>query len=292
MSIQLKLKNVIILIAGMGTLAFTGCQNNQGFKTTPSGLQYKIIVDKAGDSIVPGDYMKISLKKVVGDTTILNTSHGSIGYRWVQLQKSLGQKYDVMEGLALLTKGDSAEFKLPVNGVKNRNRPSYVKAGDVLHYFVKVLDVKSKKEFASIMSQNEAKQNKIDGKIIQHYIDSIGVTPKISTQGVNVIVHKEGKGNNIKEGETVSIMYTGKTLSGKIFDSNQDTSFHHTDPLLFSLGKGRMIPGMESGLKLLKKGAEATLVIPSSLAYGAVGRLPEIKPNTILLFDVKVLNVK
>lgn len=295
MSLNSKLKNIFssVCACGIGMILLSGCQGNGDYGTTDSGLQYKIIVDKPGKSAAPGDFMRISLKKRVHDTSVLNAHHQGVEYRWIHLQKSLGRKYDVMEGLMMLTKGDSAEFKVPVDEVKGvESRPSFVEEGDVIHYFVKVLDIKNREDFESEMAKKEKKQNKIDAQIIQQYIDSLGVEARMSDDGVAVIVHKTGEGEMLGDGQTVSVKYTGKTLEGRVFDSNEDSSFHHTDPLVFELGGGMMIPGMVSGMKLLKEGADATLIIPSSLAYGRRGRLPRIKPNEVLVFHVEVLDNK
>jgi FKBP-type peptidyl-prolyl cis-trans isomerase len=53
-----------------------------------------------------------------------------------------------------------------------------------------------------------------------------------------------------------------------------------------------MIPGMDEGVALLKKGAKATLYLPSPIAYGAQAAGPDVPPNSILIFDVEITDVK
>ncbi len=288
-------KSIVLLSLGVGAGLFTlsACKNGMSnFETTPSGLEYKIIDDHSGEVAKPGDYLKVSIRTEVHDSTLMDTYKEGPGYRWLPLQKSNGQKYDMMEGLSLLSKGDSAEFVIPADSVMGpMNRPPFVEKGDKIHIFVKVHDIQSKEGYEDAVAKEEKEQNAKDAQIIKHYIDSTGQKATATDDGVYVIVHKEGSGPTPKEGQTVSIMYTGKTLDGQVFDSNQDTAFHHTDPLIFPLGQHRMIEGMESGIKLLKKGEEATLVIPSALAYGPNGRPPVIHPNAVLLFDVKVNDI-
>lgn len=296
MTTNQRIKKSVMLFSigiGIGMLAFTGCKNGMtSFETTPSGLEYKIVEDEPGDTASPGDYMKVSIRTVVHDSVLMDTYKEGAGYRWLPLQKSNGQKYDMMEGLALLSKGDSAEFIIPADSVMNpMNRPPFVEKGDKIHIYVRVHDIRDEEGYKSAMAKAEIEQKQKDQKIIQQYLDSTGQKAQPTDEGVYVIVHKEGEGAPAENGQTVSIMYTGKTLEGEIFDSNMDSSFHHTDPLVFPLGQGRMIPGMESGVRLLKKGAEATLVIPSGLAYGPNGRPPVIKPNSVLLFDVVVKDI-
>jgi FKBP-type peptidyl-prolyl cis-trans isomerase len=52
-----------------------------------------------------------------------------------------------------------------------------------------------------------------------------------------------------------------------------------------------VIPGWTEALKLMKKGAHYNLAIPAKLAYGPQGR-PGIPPNSTLLFDVELLDIK
>lgn len=288
-------RSAMLLSIGIGVsmLAMTGCKNGMSsFETTPSGLQYKIVEDIPGDTAQPGDFMKVSVRTIVHDSVLMDTYKNGPGYRWLPLQKSMGRKFDIMEGLAKLSKGDSAEFMIPADSVMNpMNRPSFVEAGDKIHIYVRVHDIRDKEGYQSALAKEKIEQKQKDQQVIQNYLDSTGQKAKATDDGVYVIVHKAGEGPLPEEGQTVSIMYTGKTLDGTVFDSNMDTSFHHTDPLVFPLGQGRMIPGMESGMELLKEGAKATIVIPSGLAYGSNGRPPVIKPNSVLLFDVVVNDI-
>jgi FKBP-type peptidyl-prolyl cis-trans isomerase len=79
-------------------------------------------------------------------------------------------------------------------------------------------------------------------------------------------------------------------MDGKKFDSNVDSSFHHTQPFQLEVGKGSVIKGWDEGLQLLNVGGKATLYIPSTLAYGATERGP-IPANSILIFDVEILDL-
>ena len=69
--------------------------------------------------------------------------------------------------------------------------------------------------------------------------------------------------STIKDGDTVSVHYTGTLASGEVFDSSIER-----DPLKFTLGKGQLIPGFEHAIKGLSVGEKATTNIPSLEAYG------------------------
>lgn len=281
----------LTLFAATALLVASGCKNGSGsYKKTASGLQYKILDDQPGPAAKPGDFVKVQIITRVEDTTILDT-HTMGGPMWKQLVTPNGQPYDLMEGFTLLSKGDSAEFMIPTDSLKNFYRPPFMKKGDVIRVFVKVLDVKDEQGYKSALAQEKQAQLEKDDKIIKAYLDSTHQTGVRTDDGVYVITKEKGTGPHPQDGQEVTVMYTGKTLEGKVFDSNQDSAFHHTQPLVFVLGQHRMIPGMESGVKQLRKGAVATLILPSGEAYGAHGHMPVIAPNAVLIFDVKLVDI-
>jgi len=66
-----------------------------------------------------------------------------------------------------------------------------------------------------------------------------------------------------RKGNAVKVHYTGKLKDGTVFDSSLER-----DPLQFTLGEGKMIPGFEKAVEGLKTGDKVTTEIPSQEAYG------------------------
>lgn len=87
-------------------------------------------------------------------------------------------------------------------------------------------------------------------------------------------------------GSVVKVHYRGSLISGKVFDE----SYSRKEPLQFPLGAGKVIPGWDEGIALLRKGEKATLIIPSYLAYGSQGIQGVIEPNSALIFDVQLVD--
>jgi FKBP-type peptidyl-prolyl cis-trans isomerase len=54
---------------------------------------------------------------------------------------------------------------------------------------------------------------------------------------------------------------------------------------------GNSITGFGDGMLGMKVGGERVLVIPSALAYGNRNDIPEIPPNSTLIFDVKLTTI-
>jgi FKBP-type peptidyl-prolyl cis-trans isomerase FkpA/FKBP-type peptidyl-prolyl cis-trans isomerase FklB len=108
---------------------------------------------------------------------------------------------------------------------------------------------------------------------------------KTTESGLQYEVIKEGTGKSPGENDTVKVHYTGTLINGEKFDSSVDRG----EPAEFPVGG--VIPGWTEALKLMKEGSKYKLAIPAKLAYGPAGR-PGIPPNSVLLFDVELLEVK
>lgn len=96
-----------------------------------------------------------------------------------------------------------------------------------------------------------------------------------------------GTGAAAKDGDQITVNYTGKLQDGTVFD----TSVGKT-PFEFTLGGGQVIPGWDQGLLGMKVGGKRTLTIPPSLAYGEQGAGSTIPPNATLIFDVELISIK
>jgi FKBP-type peptidyl-prolyl cis-trans isomerase FkpA len=83
---------------------------------------------------------------------------------------------------------------------------------------------------------------------------------------------------------TVTVQYKGYLENGKVFDS---TATGATAP--FTLG--RLIPGWQKGIPLVKKGGTISLYIPPSLGYGSTAQGTSIPANSYLIFSVTVADI-
>jgi FKBP-type peptidyl-prolyl cis-trans isomerase len=106
--------------------------------------------------------------------------------------------------------------------------------------------------------------------------------------GLTYIVTKNGTGAQLKAGDTIIVNYTGLLTDGTKFDSSLDRG----EPFSFPLGAGKVIKGWDEGFQKLKVGDHATLIIPSSIAYGERGAGGVIQPGATLIFIVEVIGVQ
>ena len=96
-----------------------------------------------------------------------------------------------------------------------------------------------------------------------------------------------GQGVEAKEGNVITVNYTGWLENGTQFDSSLSPD---RDPLVFTLGAGKVIQGWDQGILGMKVGGKRRLTIPPHLGYGnqAVGAIPA---NSTLIFEVDLLGV-
>ncbi len=109
---------------------------------------------------------------------------------------------------------------------------------------------------------------------------------KTTGSGLQYKALKQGTGAQPKESDTVTVNYRGTLINGTEFDSSYKRGQAATFPL------SGVIKGWTEGLQLMKVGSKYQLFVPPNLGYGdrAVG--PDISPNSTLIFEVELLDIK
>ena len=105
--------------------------------------------------------------------------------------------------------------------------------------------------------------------------------------GLEYVEILEGTGAQPKAGDSVSVHYTGWLKSGEKFDSSHDRG----QPLVFPLGRGRVIKGWDEGVASMKVGGKRKLIIPAHLGYGDRGAGGVIPPGATLIFEVELVGI-
>lgn len=96
-----------------------------------------------------------------------------------------------------------------------------------------------------------------------------------------------GNGPLPKQGDTVTVHYTGWLTTGGKFDSSVDRD----EPFAFTLGEGQVIAGWDRGVAAMCVGDKVKLTIPPELAYGREGYPGAIPPNSTLVFEIELLAI-
>jgi FKBP-type peptidyl-prolyl cis-trans isomerase FklB len=130
-----------------------------------------------------------------------------------------------------------------------------------------------------------ATKNQADGeKYLAENKKKEGV--KTTGSGLQYKSLKEGTGSQPKGADTVTVNYRGTLIDGTEFDS----SYKRGEPATFPLNG--VIKGWTEGLQLMKKGSKYQFVIPPNLAYGERAVGGDIGPNSTLIFEVELLDIK
>ncbi|UOQ54692.1 FKBP-type peptidyl-prolyl cis-trans isomerase [Hymenobacter cellulosivorans] len=314
-------RNFLSLALAAGVLGLASCNKGGGdFTKTKSGIEYKIFKSEGGkysDKSVgaEGDATyKDRLGKILAlnveyrtakDSVLFNSRKQNQGIPMRIKLQEVTTKGGIEEALALLQPGDSAVFRFNVDTIfaksfKQPVPPFMKKAGNTMSMYVKADKLQTEDEAkAAQQTEMEEQQKKMmayaeqqlkkDDVILQEYIKKNNLTAQKDPSGVYYVVTKAGTGAKPTPGQTVSVLYKGSLLDGKVFDSSEKMG---NKPIEFPLGVGQVIPGWDKGIGLLNKGTKATLLIPSSLAYGQRGAGADIPADAPLRFDVELVDIK
>ncbi len=104
--------------------------------------------------------------------------------------------------------------------------------------------------------------------------------------GVQYKVIKEGNGKVPADTSMVKVNYEGRTIEGKVFDS----SYKRNMPADFRCNQ--VIKGWTTALTHMPAGSVWEVYIPQELAYGERQQGADIKPFSVLIFKIELLEVK
>jgi FKBP-type peptidyl-prolyl cis-trans isomerase len=293
-------KTKVALVFATAVLGLAACKSKPEFKNI-DGLEYMIVKDAEGTKKpAVGDIVEFHLVMKLDDSLITDTKKDQQG-KPVQMpvQQSMF-KGDWWTGLQMMTPGDSAVFLVSVDSMLAQMKkqqpgmetPDLLKGKKKIKYEVVLVSVKTKEEMQKEMDAQNSAQAATDDKLLTEYFAKNNLTPTKTASGLYYIITQEGTGENIKAGQEAEMKYIGKNLDGKVFDANMGPEAKHTEAFKVPVGAGQVIRGWDEGLQLLKKGSKATFYIPSTLAYGPQAMGDMLPANSVLIFDVEVVNVK
>ncbi|WP_295655033.1 FKBP-type peptidyl-prolyl cis-trans isomerase [uncultured Mucilaginibacter sp.] len=300
-------KKLVLLVVAAASLA--GCKN---FKQGDGGMLYNIVEDKSGPKIKEGDV--ISLNGVIKNEadSVLSSTY-EMGHQWATQVSKPQFKGDLISGLELLSEGDSAVLKINADTASKRSgqpKPPGFK-GKYYVYCVRIEKVfaKDKKQPDSVFNKKiSAYFKSLNDKIkadepikIKKYIADNKLNVVTTASGLSYVITQQGNGPKAANGDTAVVNYIGKFLNGKVFDTSiLDVAKQNKRvqpgrpyaPVRIPVGVHAVIPGWDETLALLPKGTKATVIIPSSLAYGEQGMQGLVGPFTPLVFEMEIVDVK
>lgn len=298
-------KNLIFF--ALVSLGLASC--NGGFKQDEGGMLYDIVVDKSGPTIQSGDFVSADVViKTDGDSVLQSTYE--TGKRIETPIPKPQSKGDIISGLLKLSEGDSAVIKINIDSMyKKQPKPPGIK-GKYIVYDIKIEKIIAKGTLSDQVFQGRVADylksesdvlKKQEPALIKNYIAAHKLAVTTTADSLNYVITTPGTGPKPAVGDTAVVNYTGRFVSnGKVFDSSikdtaikaklQGVNMRTFGPIHIPVGQQRVIKGWDEGLQLLNKGAKATLVIPSSLAYGEHG-MQIIGPYSPIVFELELVDI-
>lgn len=278
-------------------------------KETPGGVKYTVLKKGDGVEVASGQFLVMDLSlRDTKDSIWFNTKDS--GYPAVlpvpdaSMLKDDGE-YGVFKAL---TKGDCVTFKVSAENIftKTRRRPipKGVESTSLFTFVANLKDVWTQEQvqaFQMEMSrESQRKQITIDSTIIANHLKEKSLEAKSTPSGIRYVVLKEGKGELATQGKVAFVHYAGFTLEGKIFDTSlssvaKENGFNNggrNEPYPVPVVTGQVIQGWHDMIQMMNKGMKVRAYIPSHLAYGQSGNGPAIPPNTVLMFDMELADLK
>lgn len=253
-----------------------------GFKKTDTGLYYKIYkvsTDTAKAKI--GDYVALAMRYTTVKDSLLFDSKTAMG-DVVRFQLPPSDfKGDIYEGIRMMSPGDSAAFIVSADSLflktfKQAARPPFIDSNSVIKFYIHLISSDSKEK----LEENEQ-------KLLSKYITDNKIAVQPSASGLYFIEQVKGTGTKIDSGSIVKLHFILSTTDGKQVFSSYDRG----EPLRMEYGKPFDTPGFDEGVAKMTKGGKATLIVPSSIAFGAQGRGGMIMPYTTLVYDVEIVDI-
>lgn len=256
--------------------------NNLQAERDPSGVYY--IIEEPGGEAKPGmqDQLSVHYHGTLLDGTVFDSSVD----RGQPIEFQLGGVVKGWQiGIPKFGKGGKGSLIIPSGLAYGPRARGKIPANAVLRFDIEVVDFKSKEEFMKEQEAVAAKANEAADASMQAYISEKGLKAQKDDSGLYWTVEKQGTDPKPTVASTVKVHYHGTLLDGTVFDSSVDRG----EPIEFPLA--RVVKGWQIGIPKFGTGGKGKLIIPPGLGYGnrAAGSIP---PNSVLVFDVEVLEVK
>lgn len=299
----MKITNVLF---GLVLLLCVACAQSE--RETPNGLKFKIV--KAGDGKVgsPGEIIVLDFQMKDSKDSIWTDTYKAGMPAPVMIGDSaqLATEPGILQVLRMISKGDSVTFSQSITELLAGQPPMPgMDTTLVITYHMTVREIMDQQAYEQfqmkLIEEHSAKQLVKDVAAIDAFLAGKSIQAEKTESGLRYVITQSGTGENGKPGQTASVNYSGYTLEGKYFDSSVEevakanglyTPGRPYQPYDVTIDQSSVIKGWHEALKLMSKGSKATFYIPSPLGYGPQQRSEVIVPNTILVFDMEVVELK
>lgn len=142
------------------------------------------------------------------------------------------------------------------------------------------------KNWDSVTVRINQQDNRVEEEDIAFLIKRYGWNMQTTSDGLRYMIYSHANQPHCVGGQTVTLSYTMQLITGDTcYTSERDGK------KIFVVDKGDEIVGLHKAVKLMGKGDQAKLVVPSYLGYGLPGDGNKVNGKKTLVFDIKIEDV-
>lgn len=288
-------------------LAVAACSSNK--RETPKGYAYEMIKEGSGETVKVGEYLVVNLLFKDGNDSIWSDTKGNEIPMLMAIREASPDDEGLEEIFRTLKAGDSIVCAMPAKTLFEKtwrqSVPADIDSTSNFTFYIGVKEILNEEQMRTLeqelMTKLSAKQTAIDTEIINAHLASGNIEAQSTPSGLRYQIAEQGKGPKATPGQEVSINYAGYLLDGTLFDTSIESIAKLNnvynpnrpyEPYTLTAGTGAVIKGWEEAILLMNKGTKMRVWIPSSLAYGPQRRSEVIKENSILVFDMEMVDIK
>lgn len=276
------------------TVLVLACNNTPEFVQMESGLKFRKLVEGDKTRTQADQVMNVVMTHTINDS-ILYDSGDEMGYF---MNPQVGLPPNLQEIFLQCGIGDSLQIQMSyLEYTEMTGRPfSPADSATVVTWNIKVREIEKE---SVIVERIQSEQIALEAGIIEEYLVNNNLEANTTDDGIAVVTLEEGDGNFPKAGDLVKVNYAVRLLDGTLIDTSYEALAKENDiyyeernyaPYEFTLGNREVIQGWDLAMPYVSKGGKAKLLIPSRHAYGSRNTGGPIPPNSVLVFDVEVVD--
>lgn len=286
--------NRILSIVALTALVMA-CDSTPEYVELESGLKFRKVTD-GGDTTrtQPDQVMNVVMTHTINDS-ILYDSGDEMGYF---MNPQIGLPPNLQEIFLQCGVGDSVQIQMDYTEYSQMTgRPTTpADSATIVTWNIKVREIEKE---TVIVERIQAEQMATDSGIIDEYLVNNNLEANTTEEGIGVVTLESGNGEFPKAGDRVKVNYAVRLMDGTLIDTSNEALAKENNmynaqreyaPYEFTLGNREVIEGWDLGIPYVDKGGKAKLLIPSQFAYGSRNNGGPIPPNSVLVFDVEVVD--
>jgi len=270
-----------LLFVACKTEGDTNSVDLSNYDTSNRGYKYKLFEQGKGDLPSVGDEIYFDYIVALPDTQLYDSRNQPMPprFRLPELSQIDAKASPMLDVLPLMREGDSLIIYTPIDSAmkaqdifKNEENLIYRLA---MNFILKddPTSIDRESDVADLVEKSRSDFKNNNGEMTD-----LG-------NGLKMIVHEQGSGDNLNRGERVVAHYYGVLASN---GTEFDNSFKKGRPFTFKAGRGEVIRGWDEAMMTMSKGSKASIFIPSDLGYGSRNN-GSIPADSDLVFYVEIV---